>query len=538
MSERATTWVPCELAFESAREHIDAYNEIDLRVDWTGPSGRTLSVPAFWDGGRTWRARFRPEAAGEWRWQTVCSDKRDTGLHGRSGSIESTDDPRSMSPLVRHGAVGISADRRSFAHADGTPFFWLGDTAWNGVLRAKEGEWDAFLTERARQGFSVVAVFASTWRGFLTDDRGESSFAVTDRVRVNPAIFHRLDQRMRAVNDHGMLAYVIGVLALYEYEPAWVWPLEDLERYIRYLDARWGAYHVAWSPIGDGDYRGARAERVSHLCRAAYEPAHRNLVTVHPNGWNLCADEFRNEPWFDFISYQSCHDDTPERVRWHPFGPVPDEWRREPARPIVNVEFNYDEHPSFTNRRVFTDREVRRAAYWSLLISPPAGVTYGHYHEWSWSSSPEPVGVAIREQPDIMVGPWTRAIDTPGVRSMTLMRRYFESGPWPLVRPAPGLLIAQPGLADPPRFVAIGQTDDRSWTIAYIPAGDGVALHADALPPSASARWFDPRTGTWSAAHGEATKDGGVAYQPPDGSDWVLDIRGTPTTVPTPKERM
>jgi hypothetical protein len=525
MSVRATVWEPIELAFESAHERDDPYQEVDLRVDWTDAAGRTLSVPGFWDGERTWRARFRPETAGEWRWLTACSDENDPGLHGRSGSIAAVEDPRSMNPLVRHGRVHVAADRRSFAHADGTPFFWLGDTAWNGVLRSQAQEWDAFLTERGRQGFSVVGVFASTWRGFLTDDFGEASFTVTDHVRVNPTIFHRLDARVRAINEHGMLAYVIGVLALYEYEPAWAWPEEELERYIRYLEARWGAYHVVWSPIGDGDYHGQRVDKVSRLCRAAYEPGHRNLVTVHPCGWNLCADEFRAEPWYDFISYQSCHDDTPERLRWHPFGPVPDEWRKDPPRPIVNLEFNYDEHPSFTNRRIFTDREVRRAAYWSLLISPPAGVTYGHYHEWSWSTHPEPVGVAIREQTDIQVGPWTRAIDTPGVRSMTVMRRYFESGPWPRVHPAPDLLTAQPGEADAPRFIAIGQTDDRAWTIAYTPAGDPIGLRGDALPSSASARWFNPRTGLWAGAQGKATGGGGVDFQPPDESDWVLDIR-------------
>lgn len=535
MSDLVTTWAPYELVFESDRDRGDPYLDVDLRIDWTGPSGQSLSVPAFWDGGRTWRARFRPEAEGEWRWLSVSSDESDHGLHGHSGAISSRPDPTNPNPLLRHGRVRISEDRRSFAHADGLPFFWLGDTAWNGVLRSEAGEWDAFLTERARQGFSVMSFFASTWRGFLVDDNGEPTFTLTDRVRPNPSIFHRLDARVRAINDHGMLAYTIGVLALFEYEPAWAWPLGDLERYLTYLEARWGAYHMAWSPIGDGDYSGVRVERVRHLCRAVYEPAHRNLVTVHPNGWNLCTTAFRDDPWFDFVSYQSCHDDTPERVRWHPFGPVAQEWRNEPRHPIVNVEFNYDEHPSYTNRTVFTDREVRRGAYWSLLISPPAGLTYGHYHEWSWSREPEAVGKAIREQGDIKVGPWTRAIDTPGVRSMTIARRYFESGPWPSVCPAPQLLASQPGEQEATRFVAVGQTPDRSWTIAYTPTGDAVAVRQDAIPAQASARWFDPRTGAWWATEGQR-RDGSIVFLPPDRSDWVLDLRTSAPATTDEKE--
>jgi hypothetical protein len=110
---------------------------------------------------------------------------------------------------------------------------------------------------------------------------------------------------------------------------------------------------------------------------------------------------------------------------------------------------------------------------------------------------------------------------------MTVMRRYFESGPWPQVRPAPGLLTAQPGETDAPRFVAIGQTDDRAWTIAYTPGGDPIALSAQAVPASASPRWFNPRTGAWLAADSKPTEGGGVEFQPPDTSDWVLDIRAS-----------
>jgi hypothetical protein len=525
VGEGAMTWDAHELAFESARERIDPYLEVDVRVEWTSPTGRTETLDSFWDGGRTWRARARLDEPGTWSWRSTCSDGSDAGLAGLHGTVE-CDPYDGPNPLYRHGPVTVSADGRHFEHRDGTPFFWLGDTAWNGVLRADPDEWDAFLAERSRRGFSVVQFFGSTWRGFLVDDHGEPSCTVTDRVRVNPSLYRRLDPMVRAINGHGMLAYAIGVLALFEDEPAWAWPEADLERFIRYLDARWGAYHMAWSPIGDGDYSGDRVERVKRLCRAVYEPTHRNLVTVHPKGWSLYCDEYRDESWFDFVSYQSCHDDTVERLRWHPFGPIPDEWRRSPARPIVNVEFNYEAHPSFTNRRVFTTQEVRRAAWWSLLISPPAGVSYGHYHEWSWSDVPEPVGVSIRHQSDIMVGPWRQAIDTPGVRSMTTMRRFFESGPWWLVRPAPELLLAQPGTDDATRFIAVGRTEDGAWTMAYAPVGDSIILTEESMSPSASARWFDPRTGHWRPATAEAATTPGVAFRPPDDDDWVLDIRG------------
>jgi hypothetical protein len=419
-------------------------------------------------------------------------------------------------------------------HADGTPFFWLGDTVWNGVLRAEEGEWGEFLAERVRQGFSVIQIFSATWRGFTADGLGETAFRFGHRVGVNPVFFRRLDPKVRAVNENGMLVYAIGVLALLEDEPAWAWSEEDLVRFLRYLEARWGAYHMVWSPVGDGEYAGARAERLKRVCREVYEAPHRNLVTLHPIGWSLPVDEFRGEPWFDFIAYQSGHDDAAERVRWHPCGPVAEEWRNRPPRPIVNVEFNYEGHPSFTSGVPFTERDVRRAAYWSLLISPPAGLSYGHYHEFSWSARPERIGPAIPlpGQSDHLAGPWWQAVDAPGARSMTALRRFFESGPWWHLRPAPQMLEAQPGLDDAARFVAVSCTTEGDWTVAYLPVGGEIAIRRALLPPSVSARWFDPRSGHWHGADEPSTPASPSAsgdpvsrWVAPDERDWVLDLR-------------
>ena len=43
-----------------------------------------IAVAAFWDGGRTWRARFAPPAAGEWRYR---SESADPSLDGKSGAF-------------------------------------------------------------------------------------------------------------------------------------------------------------------------------------------------------------------------------------------------------------------------------------------------------------------------------------------------------------------------------------------------------------------------------------------------------------------
>ena len=180
--------------------------------------------------------------------------------------------------------------------------------------------------------------------------------------------------------------------------------------------------------------------------------------------------------------------------------------------------------PYFLGER-FTAAEVRRASYWSLLVTPPAGVTYGHFSLWAWANTPELVGDAIRNQPEYTLEPWWSVLDTPGVRSMTLLRHYFASGPWWNLRPAQALLTTQPGDQDARTFIAAARTRAGEWTVVYLPVGAAAVdlrLEAD---PSASARWFDPRTGYWSPAFAVSGTKGQMTFVAPSKDDWVLDIR-------------
>ena len=520
---RTTRWAAHELDFMAEREREHPFWEVDVRVALTSPSGRESAADAFWDGGRTWRARVRPDEVGTWRWRSVASDPDASGLHGRSGAF--TVEPYlGANPVWKHGPVRVAADGHSFEHADGTPFLWLGDTVWNGLVRSSDADWEEYLCTRRAQGFSVVQFFSTHWRALATDPAGEPSYTEEGRFRPNPAFYQRLDPKVAAVARHGMLASAIVVLALYDEEPGWAWPPEQLTRFARWLRARWGAHHVAWTLGGDGGFQGERAERWKPIGRAAYGDLTDELVTMHPYGFSWVGDEFRDEPWLTFHVIQSGHSADEEKVRWLPDGPHASDWGTRPAKPIVNVEPNYEDHPSYPTDVRFTDAEVRRASWWSVLVVPTAGVTYGHFSLWAWATEREPVGQAIRRQADFTVEPWWTLLDTPGARSMTVLRRYLESGDWWRLRPAPWLLAEQPGAADARAHVAAGRTEAGDWTTLYTPRGGTLHLRAG-IADGASARWFDPRNGHWHPATPAATADGGVAFAAPSGADWVLDLR-------------
>lgn len=524
MTADVPRWTAHELTFESGESWADPFWDVDLAVELTSPSGQRTTVDAFWDGGSTWRARVRPDDVGEWSWRTVGAAGTATGLAGRSGSFQCVPYV-GPNPVYRHGPVRIAADGHSLAHADGTPFLWLGDTAWNGLIRSSDADWNDYLGTRRAQGYSVIQFFSTHWRALAGDPAGEPAYTEQGGFRVNPRFYQRLDPKVAAIADHGLLASAIVVLSLYEDEPGWAWPPEQLVRFARWLRARWGAYHVAWTLGGDGDFSGQRAERWYPIGEAVYGVPPEALVTMHPRGRCWVGDEFRDQAWLTFLVYQSGHSADEALVRWLPEGPHTRAWQEEPARPIISIEPNYEDHPSFGTGERFTAAEVRRASYWSLLVTPPAGVTYGHFSLWAWANTPELVGDAIRNQPEYTLEPWWSVLDTPGVRSMTLLRHYFASGPWWNLRPAQALLTTQPGDQDARTFIAAARTRAGEWTVVYLPVGAAAVdlrLEAD---PSASARWFDPQTGYWSPAFAVSGTKGQMTFVAPSKDDWVLDIR-------------
>ncbi|MHB0878336.1 MAG: apiosidase-like domain-containing protein [Anaerolineae bacterium] len=505
-------WSVFEAAVAAATDHGTRSTNLRVTAEFTGPEQRRRVVDAFWDGGRTWRVRFCPDAPG--RWSFRIASEADAGLNGASGEFECvpyTGD----NPIYLHGPIGLAADRLSFAHADGTPFLWLGDTAWNGVLKADRGDWQHYLKARRRQGFTVVQHLLTQFRAFRRDSCGEAAYFGEKDITINPGWFQRIDAKVVAINAAGMVSAAVLLWAIKgEDNPGYTLSDGDAVLLARYMVARYGAYSVAWLLGGDGSYLGANAERWRRIGNAIFGDRHDRPVTMHPAGMHWVADEFRDQAWFDFIAYQSGHGDDDETVRWLVQGPPAQEWPKPPPRPIVNLEPNYETHVSYQSRQRFTPRHVRRALYWSLLVSPPAGVTYGHHGIWPWMLER---GLPPDHPYTGEAEPWYTALEAEGAQSVAYLRAFFTAFPWWRLRPAQDLLAVQPGDADPNRFVAVAR-DGLERVVAYLPFGGEIAFRAGACPLG-RVTWFSPRTG---AVEAREDRDEVGSLTAPDENDWVL----------------
>ena len=497
---------------ETTKHYEDPVGEVTVWAEFILPSGRTVKYPAFWDGNNTWRVRGECLETGVWQYRISSSDTSNLDFHGRPGAFEVKESPQNI-PLLCRGGLRVAKDGFHLEHVDGTPFFYLADTAWNGILKSEPADWEHYLSVRKEQGFTAVQCVLTHWRSFPVNVQGETAFTGTESIAINPRFFQQLDEKVAVINRHGLVAALVLLWACTDKDIGYYLPEADAVKLARYMVARYGAYQVIWMLGGDGDYRCEKANRWKRIARAVFEGNHTRLVTMHPGGQHWVADEFRDETWFDFISYQSGHGDNCDHLRWLVEKHPAEEWKKTPSRPIINQEPNYEAHSAYHSREVFDAYKVRRALYWSLLVAPTAGVTYGHHGIWPWT---EERGVPL-DHPGTGESPtWHESLHSEGAISVTHLKEFFGNLEWWSLRPAPELLKEQPGANDPAKFITIARAEDSSFAVAYLPIGGVISLCCGEWQPS-ECRWYDPRTGRWLNRIKFSTR-----LVAPDNQDWVL----------------
>ena len=124
------------------------------------------------------------------------------------GSVGAADNP-----FEKHGKLRVAKAGTHLEHADGTPFFFLADTCWTGPALSTAEDWQVYLKDRKDKKFTAVQFNAvSPWRTAPTDAEGRTAYTIPDGKLVpNEDYFKRLDARIKAITDAGLLA--VPVLA-------------------------------------------------------------------------------------------------------------------------------------------------------------------------------------------------------------------------------------------------------------------------------------------------------------------------------------
>ncbi|HOX55771.1 MAG TPA: DUF4038 domain-containing protein [Verrucomicrobiota bacterium] len=509
-------WSRFEQEFKSSVLYSNALQDASVTVLFTSPLGELREVDGFWDGGRTWRVRFSPDQPGRWSFKTTCSDAANPGLHGQKGSFLCSA-AIGLTRFQRHGQVRVAHDRRYLEHADGTPFFWLADTAWAGARAAELKDWQFYAQTRTRQRFTVAqwAVAPGSdarkqvaWTGF------------PERIGINPDFFQRLDAKLEVLSQAGILSAIVPLLETQApTDPSMVLPDDQAELLVRYVVARWGSEPVAWLLAFEGDATGKNVARWKKIGQAVFGDSVHAPVVLFPGQTQWALDEFRDQNWVDVFGYPSITDVTDDAFKWAVTGPFASEWQKEPARPLIAFAPCENGTTPQAGKRFAAD-DVRRAVYWSLLLAPPAGISYAAQGVADWDTTVEPTQDKIKGT-DLPF--WGKAMFMPAAKQMSHLAKYMNSIDFWRLRPQAGAIATQPGSESPRRFIAAASADPNTLSLVYVPEDRTLEMVLSALPAAPVVSWFNPRSGENNAA--VAVVGGSSCQFPtPDAGDWLLRL--------------
>ncbi len=246
-----------EFKLEVNAEYENPYDVRQVRLEgvFTGPDGRAMQIPGFWDGEAAWRLRFTPSLEGEWSYQLVISDSR--------GSSRPAEGKFSVTPSELHGwlQVGSMVDPgyspRYLAYHDGTPYYGLGYCealnilidrfdATRGVILFENmqatGEnfvvwWPLYSNSPINSSYDDYSVANLTMIDTILADAQKKGvhlvFTIWDHPELRDQTHAWGDGRWNASNGFRKLG---DLNSFFVSEEAWAWQ----ENLYRYIIARWG----------------------------------------------------------------------------------------------------------------------------------------------------------------------------------------------------------------------------------------------------------------------------------------------------------
>ena len=417
------------------------------------------------------------------------------------------------------GDLKVSDNHRFLVHKDGTPFFYLGDTAWELFHRLNREEAEKYLENRRQKGFTVIqAVVLAELDGLNTPNAlGAKALIDNDPTKPNEEYFKHVDFIVDAAEKKGVY---IGMLPTWgdKVTKAWgkgpiVFNKDNAFVYGKFLGNRYkGKPNIIWILGGD-----RAADDVEEIWRAMAKgitegDGGRHLKTYHPQGGRTSAEWFHNDGWLDFNMLQSGHShfDLPNYKK------VAADYVRKPIKPCLDGEPRYEDHP--VNWKAengwFNDFDVRQAAYWAVFAGG-FGHTYGCHDVWQMMApGRQPISVARNN--------WYDVLDLPGAWDMLHLRNLMESRPF--VSRIPDSSIITEGQEDGPAHLTATRGD--GYAFVYSPYGKTFAAALGKIQgDKIKAWWFDPRTGE-AKEIGIFENKGERRFDPPGepkrGNDWIL----------------
>ncbi len=451
----------------------------------------------------------------------------------------------------------VSESGRDLVREDGTPFFWLGDTAWALFCKLDREEALEYLNDRKDKGFTVIqAVFA--WDLFNGNAYGERPFLNDDFRELNEAYWQHADYIIETAERLGLYMAILPAWATFYTEKNFsgeqqakfplTYDTQVALDYGRSLGTRYGdRKNIIW--VLGGDVWGRKDAIYDALAAGLTETyadgdPDRILMTFHPKGGTFrppatsTSEFYHNKEWLDFNMIQSGH-----RRGNKNYERIAVDYDQLPVKPTLESEPCYEQHPilhKFENG-VFTAWDLRQRGYWSVFAGG-FGFTYGANGVWQMD---KPGRIGKETHHNFF---WYDALDYEGAGQMIHLRKLIESRSSVHVQRIPDqtMVISDQGMHED--RIQCTRAENHAWLMVYTTNGSSFTLDASRIPAKKIRMWwYSPRNGKLYTGEGNVTtrpfavvrnRSKTIVFHPPGdvsaGNDWVLVLDDAVTPFPPP----
>ncbi len=440
----AETWRKCEIVLSASKEYENPIHDVILDMEISN-GNKTLTVPGFWNGKKEWVLRFALPQAGTWEYKTFC--KEDSFLDNVTGFVECKEYSGELE-IFKRGFVTTHPDKQYFVYADGTPFFYLGDTHWNFMAEEFDSPGDHACDIECESHFKYI-VDKRVEQGYTVyqTEPNETGYNMMDGIDEKDIIaLKRADQYYEYIADQGLVHanaqffFPREMITLMNTNPNYLELLHDLSRY---WVARFSAFPCLWT-LGqeiDNDFyyfeclktnqtMTAENNPYKDVCRwmHKYDPL-KQPISGHQEGSYFIGkfttavnSAFRDVEGHSWWANQ-----------WKPVLNAPldftgamDYWFNGQNKPAIVYEARYE--------YLWTNSVGARIQGWLAFLNGMYGHGYGVVDMWLYKSTYDIKNPTYRDGLTMSVEGkmlhWSETINLPGGIAMVYLKKFLEKLEW------------------------------------------------------------------------------------------------------------
>ena len=399
-----------------------------------------------------------------------------------------------------HGRLEVSQNQRFLQHADGTPFFWLGETAWLMPERLNREEVSYYLDKARDAGYNMAQVQvlndvpSINVYGQPSHDKQGNLQTKTD--------YGYWDHMDYIVNQAEQRGIYIGMVCIWGgVVKAGKLSVEQAKTYGRFLANRYkDRPNIIW--IIGGDIQGdVKTDVWETLATTIKSIDNNHLMTYHPRGRYTSAKWWSQAAWIDFHTFQSGHRKYGQRMNDKTY-PIPDNteednwmyvdstWTYKPTKPVIDDEPIYEGIPKGLhdpNEGIWQACDVRRYAYWSVFAGS-FGHTYGHNAIMQMLKPGYPTSYGS----DGAEKAWYQGLKDPGFNQMKYLKYLILSFPYFERIPDQSVLLGKNGV----RYDRLIATRGNDYMLVYDYNSNPIEINLKKISGKKKQLWWmDAATG-------------------------------------------